>query len=163
MKLNLNVCSQNQFNCNDGTCFTIDFRCDGVGDCVGSEDEETCNIIQFTDSYFNNIPPYMYYGGGIVLSMTVLNVTDVQELSGIVKAHLKVNLEWKDVRFMVESFYFIFADQGTFHIFIICYNVTHLLSIFGVNILSLFLYLRATMTSWLGFRSSIFTQIDCFL
>ena len=117
MKLNVNVCSQNQFNCNDGTCFTIDFRCDGVGDCVGSEDEETCNIIQFTDSYFNNIPPYMYYGGGIVLSMTVLNVTDVQELSGIVKAHLKVYLEWKDVRFMVESFYFIFADQGTFHIF----------------------------------------------
>ena len=117
MKLNLNVCSQNQFNFNDGTCFTIDFRWDGVGDCVGTEDEETCNIIQFTDSYFNNIPPYMYYGGGIVLSMTVLNVTDVQELSGIVKAHLKVNLEWKDVRFMVESFYFIFADQGTFHIF----------------------------------------------
>ncbi len=101
MKLNLNVCNQNELNCNDGSCFVLDYRCDGGGDCRGSEDEETCNIVEFTDSYVKDIPPWM--DSGIVLSMKVLNVTDVEELSGIVKAHLKVSLEWTDIRSLVES------------------------------------------------------------
>ena len=89
-------------NCDDGTCFVLDYRCDGGGDCRGSEDEKNCNIVEYTDNYVKDIPPGM--GSDIILSMTVLDVTDVEELSGIVKAHLKISLMWTDYRSIVDSF-----------------------------------------------------------
>jgi hypothetical protein len=51
---------------------------------------------QLTDDHAKEIPPWG--NKSIVLSMAVLNVTDVSELSGIVKAHLEISLQWDDFR-----------------------------------------------------------------
>jgi hypothetical protein len=55
--LNLNSCNKDEFNCNDGFCFSLDTRCDGGADCKpGGEDEKGCNLIQLTDDYVKEIP-----------------------------------------------------------------------------------------------------------
>ena len=40
--------------------------------------------------------------------MTILNVTNVAELDGFVKAHLVINLQWTDERLSLEDFNYNF-------------------------------------------------------
>ncbi len=62
-----------------------------------------CDLLQLSASYVKGIPPRG--NNSIVLSMTILNVTDVRVLEGLVKTHLEINLLWSDSRSMVELNY----------------------------------------------------------
>lgn len=35
-------CSSAEFRCNDGTCISIEQKCDQIYDCDGNEDEDDC-------------------------------------------------------------------------------------------------------------------------
>ena len=35
-------CLRNQYTCDDGKCISLDWQCDGYGDCDDSEDEKNC-------------------------------------------------------------------------------------------------------------------------
>jgi hypothetical protein len=100
--LNLNPCNKRQFSCNDGSCINIDARCDGGADCKpGGEDEIGCNLLNLNDSYVPGIPPWG--NNSIVLSMTILDIQEVNVLDGLLKAHLEINLVWSDSRLLKDK------------------------------------------------------------
>lgn len=37
------ICNNNEFQCTDGTCIKIEFKCDGDDDCGDWSDEDECN------------------------------------------------------------------------------------------------------------------------
>ena len=43
--------------CNDGTCLTSEFVCDGAQHCDGGEDEEDCKMIDIPRTYNKMVPP----------------------------------------------------------------------------------------------------------
>jgi hypothetical protein len=108
INLNLNPCHQQEFNCHDGSCVKLDWRCDGSPNCPGGEDEMGCDLLQLSASYVKGIPPRG--NNSIVLSMAILNVTDVRVLQGLVKTHLEINLLWSDNRSMVVTNYSLIAN-----------------------------------------------------
>ena len=100
LKLNMNPCSKEEFSCNDGSCFPLTYRCDGASNCKPQgEDEIGCHFLQLNDSYNQEIPP----GGNdsIVLSMSILDIQDVNLLDGVLKTHLKLDLLWSDFRWVL--------------------------------------------------------------
>ena len=50
--LMLHVCSESQFNCNNGHCVKMDDRCDGRFDCEDMSDELECDIIKVDETRF---------------------------------------------------------------------------------------------------------------
>ncbi len=36
-------CEEDEKQCSDGTCITVDYLCDGIVDCSTGEDEEGCS------------------------------------------------------------------------------------------------------------------------
>ena len=97
MSLNLNPCSNLEFNCNNGRCITLDWRCDGAADCLpAGEDETGCGILVVKDSYVPAIPPW----GDILIkvSVTIMDIQEVNVLDGIVKTYMETRLNWTDSR-----------------------------------------------------------------
>ena len=102
MQLNLNPCSNLEFNCNDARCVPLAWRCDGVTDCKpGGEDEKECGILVVDDSYVAAIPPWPQGDSEINMikvSVTIMDIQEVNILDGIVKAYMETRLNWTDAR-----------------------------------------------------------------
>jgi len=64
----------------------------------GGEDEIGCNLLELNNSYVPGIPPWGNIS--IVLSMTLLEVQEVNVLNGRLKTHLELNLVWSDFRWL---------------------------------------------------------------
>ena len=58
--LNFNACdNRKEFNCEDGTCISMEMRCDSKFDCPDRSDEDECRVIIIPPSYLQHVPgPY---------------------------------------------------------------------------------------------------------
>ena len=66
--LNINACDdENEYNCNDGGCISIEERCDTKFECVDHSDEEDCHMIDIPSSYLKHVPA----GGGLIRTLTI--------------------------------------------------------------------------------------------
>ena len=55
--LDINACDdRKEFNCRDGSCITIEKRCNSELDCIDGDDESECNIIDIPPSYLSHVP-----------------------------------------------------------------------------------------------------------
>ena len=55
--LNLNSCDNDkEYNCKDGSCISIEKRCDSKFDCSDSSDEDECKLIITPASYLKYVP-----------------------------------------------------------------------------------------------------------
>ena len=57
ISINLNACdNRKEFNCKDGTCISMEKRCDSKFDCPDSSDEDECRLIIIPSSYLQYVP-----------------------------------------------------------------------------------------------------------
>ena len=64
-----------EFTCYDGTCISIELRCNGKNDCLDGTDEYECNIISSDLGYNKLIVPPPVNGKDILevnLSVTIM-------------------------------------------------------------------------------------------
>ena len=55
--LHMNACNDKiHFNCQDGSCISIEKRCDSEFDCNDGDDERECNLIDVPTSYLSFVP-----------------------------------------------------------------------------------------------------------
>ena len=55
--LHMNACNdKTHFNCHDGSCISIEKRCNSELDCNDGDDESECNLIDVPQSYLSFVP-----------------------------------------------------------------------------------------------------------
>ena len=113
MELLLTNCNEDQFTCNDGTCISLQARCDKNPDCKDLSDEKECRIVAFDAERYlkDNTPPPAGQASKleVTLAVNILNILNIIEVQKIFS--LKFNLEatWLDPRL---QYYNIKEDEG---------------------------------------------------
>ena len=77
--------------CNDGTCLTSEFVCDGAQHCDGGEDEEDCKMIDIPRTYNKMVPP-----SNISVDFNIEKILGIHDNDATFDVYFSVNIKWFD-------------------------------------------------------------------
>ncbi len=95
--INMNACSESEFNCADGQCVDIARRCDGKIDCRDRTDEVGCVVYEKDESYIRQMPPEPKGGDSrteVRVGVDVLAVLEIEEVDGVIQLQIGIRLTW---------------------------------------------------------------------
>ena len=88
-------CHDEEFTCWNGQCIPILNRCDQVAHCKDESDESVCHIVSMSKNYNKNIPPFTKNEKAqIQVSIDLLSINDISEMSLIINLKFTISLEW---------------------------------------------------------------------
>ena len=96
----LDLCSENDFSCDDGGCVSLNSKCDGLNDCKDGSDELSCKIVQLPSNYNKQLSP-LYFStdkAKVDLSFEVIDVLDIDEKIGNLRVKFRFLAAWNDYR-----------------------------------------------------------------
>ncbi|XP_063869502.1 glycine receptor subunit alpha-2-like [Scylla paramamosain] len=101
VNLTLSVCGKGMFTCEDGTCISLQKRCDLRVDCPDQSDEHQCSLVDVPQDYQNNIPPQptvLNQSLAIHFTINIISFPSVatQDLTFVTTFQLL--LRWRDPR-----------------------------------------------------------------
>ncbi|XP_047474147.1 uncharacterized protein LOC125028711 [Penaeus chinensis] len=100
MQLLLTFCGKDLYTCNDGTCISMDGRCNQRTDCDDQSDEMNCSLIRIPAGYSNRLPPPTMYSDLLPIAFSI-NITSIREInlvSSTVTMDVVWQLRWADGR-----------------------------------------------------------------
>ena len=100
--LHLNLCNGSQFNCGDGSCIDMEYRCDARSDCPDKTDEKSCSLIDNLGDYNAEIisSNSAKRDSKLALSieMKLKSFLDIDENNGLFRTNFITKLIWFDRR-----------------------------------------------------------------
>ena len=98
----LSGCYDDQFSCDDGTCISLQARCDKKQDCMDRSYEKERQIVAFDkDRYLkDDTPPPLTQGKRleVTLNIDVQNILNIKEVKNILSLKFKLEETLKDSR-----------------------------------------------------------------
>ena len=101
--LSFTSCDMYEFNCNDGSCIDIRFRCDARSDCTDGSDELNCDLLDFVDQYneYNNeiiASDDRDSKLDLFIDLDLKRFLEITENDGLFRVNFKIKLTWYDNR-----------------------------------------------------------------
>ena len=95
-------CDKDQFTCDDGTCVSLERRCDKRQDCRDASDEKQCKIVALDEKRYlkDDSPPSIVVGEklNVTLSMDIQDILDIQEVTQVLILKFDLEEAWVDSR-----------------------------------------------------------------
>ena len=90
-------CSKDEFTCSEGSCVTMDKRCDGKEDCQDYSDERACTSIQTFDGYNKfRVPHPIGNQTKLIMNISILidKIINIDENNGYFKIKMTMIRTW---------------------------------------------------------------------
>ena len=102
LELQVSACNDDQFTCKDGTCVSLDFRCDNKQDCKDISDEKSCKIVSLDKEKYlkDKTPPPLKSGSKlpVVLDIDIYNILEIHEVQNMISLKFDLEATWFDSR-----------------------------------------------------------------
>ncbi len=90
-------CFASEFGCKNGSCISLDKRCDGVADCDDKFDEKNCEVVIIDkDLYQKNHPPGITetLQTNVDIDFEIISIDYFDEIQMTYSIKFKVELKW---------------------------------------------------------------------
>ena len=90
-------CSKDEFTCSEGSCVTMDKRCDGKEDCQDYSDERACTSIQTFDGYNKfRVPHPIGNQTKLIVNLSIFidKIININENNGYFKIKMRMVRTW---------------------------------------------------------------------
>ena len=97
-------CNEDEYTCNDGNCISMEVRCNRISDCPDESDESNCMILILGEGYIADYEPvtvddnYDIVKVPVNVSVDVLTILAISEITGVFKISYELFLTWFDPR-----------------------------------------------------------------
>ena len=96
-KLNFNTCEEALFNCNNGECIEMKFKCDGSAECTDGSDESHCKTLVIPENYNLRVGDTSI-NNKVLVFFDLKHFLSLSDNGGFIKIQFYIRLSWKDSR-----------------------------------------------------------------
>jgi len=109
-QLSLTFCTDDEFNCDDGSCLLLDYWCDSnfapedtqmatrLMTCKDGSDEKMCHVIEPNPNYQPKVAPSREPPTKVDVFLSLIQILDISAMTGKIRLKFNLSLEWFDPR-----------------------------------------------------------------